>query len=134
MKSSFFLFGSALLFIAITILLNSISHHLYWYWQSGWIDSVAHFFGGLGTTLLFLWFYFYSGLITPAAKVKIIFFSSLFYVLIVGALWEIFEYKFGLVVNSPGYLSDTFSDLIMDLIGGAVAFLMVRYMVIRWRN
>src|SRR5947207_394722 len=96
MKSSFFLFASALLFIGVTILLNSVARHLYWYWQSGWIDSLAHFCGGLGATLLFLWFCFFSGLITPPTKSKVIFFSSLFYALIIGILWEIFEYKIGI--------------------------------------
>lgn len=49
--------------------------------------------------------------------------ALIIYLLLVGGLWEIYEYKAGLTFYSIDFIFDTISDLSMDLCGGLFAYL-----------
>lgn len=91
----------------------------YLYWTVAEYDSILHFLGGLWTALLFLWFYFFSGLFAPKSRSFLSYFlistSSL---VLVGVAWEIFELLTGLTyVHWQDYYSDTALDFVMDFFG-----------------
>jgi hypothetical protein len=114
-----------IIFIAIT---NGLANMFSWYWRIPWFDMPMHFLGGLWVGLVALWLYFYSGILSFTQKVspfKIykIFAVSLIAVIIVGGIWELFEFGVNTVIvfstqNSP---LDTVSDIIFDILGGATA-------------
>ena len=118
-KNSFILIFFLVLIIAV---LNSIGNSFFLYWKFWWFDIVMHFLGGLWVGLSALWVYFFSGYFKDIKRnKKNIFFISLFSVLIIGLGWEVFEYI--IKVNfSDNYISDTVSDLIMDICGSVVAY------------
>lgn len=99
-----------------------------WYHTIWWIDNIMHIMGGVWIALLFFfekknrlpafgrhlpfWFYF---------------FLIISVVMFVGVVWEWFEYLVDILFFTEKAefraqlgLPDTMSDLIMDLIGGAV--------------
>ncbi len=121
------LFREALFLLIIVAILHTIASDFYLYWSIPWIDVILHFLGGLTVSLSSIWFLFsiksyFSSL--KLTKGEIVFFS-IFCVVIIGVLWEIFELYFGITFLSDGifYIRDTSSDLLMDLAGGVVGSL-----------
>ena len=86
-----------------------------------------HFLGGLWVGLTALWFFFFSGYmhknvnLVRSTKIFLITIAS---VIVVGVLWEVWELWADLVfVNEAGYFLDTSLDMVMDTLGGIVAFI-----------
>lgn len=127
---SFLLFTLSFILVAITLIIDYFSRHFYLYWQLSWIHPIAHFVGGLGSTLFFAWVCFFSGFF-PNLKIKskTTLITFLAYVLIVGSLWEVYQYKFGLVYYSPIYISDTLFALGMDILGGLSAYFLASIII-----
>ena len=119
--NKFIILLGGLFFILLSLSINLLAKHFYLYWQSGWIDSLAHLSGSIGVTLLFFFFY-------PRGDL----FLSLFFILLVGIAWEVYEYQAGLVFYSSSYLSDTLSDLFFDLLGGFLVYYSVNFLVKKW--
>jgi len=110
-----------------------------WYWTCNWIDMPMHFLGGLWLALLF--FYFINPKLSPYGRPPegrqinnyewlITLISVLGFVILVGVLWEFFEFLFDVFIASKGYLAvaqqgtaDTMADLFFDLLGGLVAWI-----------
>jgi len=93
---------------------------LYLHWMYWWYDVGLHFFGGVCVSLAML-------SVFPknwSKEGKVIALGTLA-ALIIGILWEIFEYSNGLMIApyGPYYWMDTISDLIMDTSGGFFATL-----------
>lgn len=121
----------------ILIAVFAVFHHLalkfYFYWTFWWFDIFMHFFGGVWIALFFVWFLFFSNF-SKFIKMNInkiknrkIFFVSILVVLVAGLLWEVFEVYANLVsVQEYGYAFDTSLDLVMDLTGGAMAFVCIK--------
>lgn len=83
-----------------------------------------HFLGGFVSALIILsvmaWRANYS---LDLAKSSGLLVLALLGALVVGMLWEIFEYQAGLVWNALGdYPFDIFKDLVMDIAGGYLAY------------
>jgi hypothetical protein len=53
--------------------------------------------------------------------------NVLFFVLVISALWELYELYFDMTFASdPEYSFDTSLDFVMDTLGGLVAFLLMK--------
>lgn len=124
------LFIEQFVLIAIIAILHYLALKFYFYWTLEWFDIFMHFLGGLWVVLFFVWFLFFSKFIKIDIKKhqnRKIFFVSILAVLVVGLLWEVFEVFASFVsVQERGYALDTSLDLMMDLIGGVLAFLYIK--------
>jgi hypothetical protein len=117
MKRSLLFVGFGL--IALLFFVHEFSTMYYVYWTNGWTDHLTHFIGGAALGFLGLWLCFASGLFlkkTPTFKEA--FSLGVLSALVVGVVWEVFEYKTGIVSLSSGYGIDTFGDLLSDVCGG----------------
>ncbi len=105
-----------ILFIAV---LNGLANEFSWYWRIPWFDMPMHFLGGLWLGSVALWWYTHNAVLTPLR----IFLISLTTVLVVGVLWEFFEFSVDTVVIISGQngILDTTTDIIFDIIGGITA-------------
>ena len=89
------------------------------YWTYPWFDIPMHALGGAVVALGFL-----------VAHVALRhgagdwgFWTTLAFVLVVGTLWELFEFWGGINgPQEPDYIADTILDFAMDLLGGAVGY------------
>lgn len=125
----------AVLFILV-ILLNALAFQFNWYWRLWWFDLLMHFLGGL--TVAFTVFYItqtaYKNYFSRLVKHKADLFSlAIISAFLVGGAWELFE--FGLdqyqtsivalksIATLQIGLTDSFFDLLFDLIGASVAAL-----------
>jgi len=95
----------------------------YIYWLYPWFDILMHFWGGAVVAV---------GALTPVfsscTRIRVASLGvALLIVLGVGIAWEVFEWYF-VIVDSHDYLEDTVLDLIMDLGGGAIGFLLARWL------
>ena len=121
------LFIEQFILIAVIAVLHFLALKFYLYWTFEWFDILMHFLGGLWVALVATWFFFFSGFlykdIKPIKKVKI-FSIAIISVIIVGVLWEVWELEADLVfIDEAGYFFDTSLDLVMDTLGGVVAFI-----------
>lgn len=110
---------------ALLTILHLLAVNFSFYWSITEFDSLVHFIGGLLVSTLFLWFYFHSGIFMPETR-KIVqhFLIAMLGTLFISVAWEIFEVVEGIAVLSwSEYASDTSLDLVMDLLGAAVACL-----------
>ena len=94
----------------------------YLYWTVEWFDILMHFLGGALVALLSMFIFYTSGYLNfPKEHFLSVFAMILGSVLLVGLVWELWELFVGFtdVLVDQG---DTILDLIMDIIGGIVAF------------
>ena len=90
------------------------------YWITGWFDGVSHLIGGFG--IFFVLSYVFSFKSKKPSLGVIITFS-----LLIGILWELFEIKYGITsILSRQYFPDTSMDLVCDIVGSCIAFLITR--------
>jgi len=113
-------FFSIMLLAALQILAVMFSLYMF-YW---WFDIPMHFLGGFFVGILSLWSFFfainYHG--SPVTPLKVLVVGVLG-ALLVGLVWELFEYESGLTWNAIGsYQLDTIKDLTMDVLGGYTAY------------
>jgi hypothetical protein len=113
-----------LLFLTILVaVLHITALELYLYWTVSWFDILMHFIGGAVIGVATTFVFFTSGYIKyPNDHWVVVLSVTLGAVLIVGLAWELWEVFVGFtdVVND---VNDTIVDLIMDLLGGSVAYL-----------
>ena len=112
--ASFILFFLSLVLLAV---IHYLAINLSLYWIYPWLDIPIHFLGGavvaLGTQ---------SSLFKRIFKTSdISFIKTLLIVLFVGTVWEVFEWRVG-IVDSIKYAFDTGLDICMDLLGGVIGF------------
>lgn len=121
-----------LILIWVLALVHMIAEYYHFYWIFRWFDIVTHFLGGVWVGLAGLWIWFYSGYIrTPSLPKKNVFLVAILAGLLVGLVWELFEYAVwvwsgdGLPLN---YVGDTVLDVCVDVIGaGGGAFFFSRF-------
>lgn len=110
--------------IAVIATLHFSALQFYLYWRFWWFDILTHFLGGLWISISFLWLFFQFGFTNIIKNHKnynlaVAFLASL----LVGLMWEAFEYYFGIVAtDAANYVVDTMTDISFDLIGGFVAY------------
>ena len=107
--------------IFFILLVHSLALKFYWYFTIWWLDMFVHFLGGFWIGLVALWFFSKKFKFLTESKAFIgIILKILFFVLLVGIGWEVFEILVNDVIakDSFDYL-DILSDLFFDLVGGA---------------
>ena len=104
------------LLIVFISIMNALAFMFSWYWRVPWLDMPMHFLGGLWVGSVALWFYSQS----IRGKLYSIFFVSIGAVLIVGGLWEMFEFSADSLISfsEQNKAIDTASDIMFDIIGG----------------
>lgn len=123
------LFTEQFVLVTIIAILHYLALKFYLYWSIWWFDIPVHFLGGLWVGFIAMWFLFLSGIVyknvefTKTTKIFLIIVAS---VIAVGILWEVFEVYSGVLTFEKNYWSDTSLDLVMDTIGGIVAFIYSR--------
>ena len=117
------LFIEFFLILILVAVLHYAATIFFLYWAVAWFDILMHFLGGLLIGLMTLYIFFTSGYVKyPNGHWVVVLSVTLGAVLIVGLAWELWELFAGLsdVLKDR---ADTILDLIMDMIGGSVAFL-----------
>lgn len=115
-----------LLLSIILLILNAFALKFHLYFTTWWADNINHFLGGAVFALVFYNLGLYINYQKDLSRIK----SNILIILailIVGVLWEVFEWYFELTfVSDTDYWSDTILDVIMDTIGG---ILMLKYII-----
>src|SRR3989338_6536218 len=122
--SQFRLLLSSLCVLTLLAVAHYFALEYFWYWTYPLIDIPVHFFGGLGMALLVTWFFVRFGILQNTTSRKRLLFI-LGGVLAIGILWEFFEVFIG-VAKQPGYFFDTAHDLINDLCGAVLGYLLAK--------
>lgn len=104
--------------LAITALLYFLGFFLYLHWVFWWYDILLHLLGGAWVVLVSMWLLKVSNKVQPWASIIAV-------VIMIGALWEVFEMLIG-APRESNYLFDTSLDLLMDVIGAVGAIIFVR--------
>ena len=112
-------------FVTLAILyIAALSQDLFFYiW---WFDIPLHFLGGLWIGLTSIYIYHHSERFKPIVLENHLFLSIFLCVIVVGVLWEFFEYYTGLAFAFGNYPLDTVKDMLMDILGGVVSYIYFR--------
>lgn len=126
LRSNFF--GSVFILIVIIGGLHYIADVFNLYWEVWWFDLMMHFLGGFWIALSTLWLIYFSPFFEGKSKsFKVFLLSGIVGAMLIGILWEIFEYATDSTYTAHNYILDTSTDLVADFIGGVVAVLYVYY-------
>ncbi len=108
-----------LLLAGVVFILHTVAMDHFFYWRFWWYDIMMHFTGGILIGGLILW-----GIlrVRPNVSRGNLFLTLLIGTIIVGIGWEVMEYVGGITQGEAGYVFDTVKDLIMDTLGGLVAW------------
>jgi len=127
-RQKLILLALALVLIVGGLHLLAIDLHLYW--TVKYFDSLLHFLSGGAVGFAGIWFALTNkNTLTP----KEILAYALWSIVIVGILWEIFELMGNITSFSDGmyYITDTTSDLVMDILGSLMAVIYTRQFIIK---
>lgn len=106
-----------LLFLLVILYILRVEFYLSW--TTWWFDLILHFIASCmaGVVVVFLLQRFFEVITTNQIKIILLATAG---ALVVGIVWEIYELYFGQTFLSDGivYITDTASDLIMDICGG----------------
>lgn len=122
----------AIFIIAIDTLANKMS----WYWIFKWLDIPMHILGGILAGYFGLWLYSLAIWYKSKYKISIVdlvnkskrIWPAIISAIIVGIVWEVIEYYFGLSGLNEIHRTDTLFDLVNDTFGGFLAFLVWKYL------
>lgn len=98
-------------------------YYLFW-----WLDGALHFLGGFWIVLVFNFLMKHFGLNLTGGQARLAFLVIfLGLTAFAGVLWEFFEFGLNRYIVHIGFITyeDTLSDLFFDLLGGALALLLV---------
>lgn len=111
--------------IVISILQHgAITYYLYWQWA--WFDIIMHMLGGffIGVGVLYGYVRVVVSHLQKMTADRIILYT-VFFVLVVGLVWELFELATGMydpiLASTNGLLRDTIGDVVSDGIGALIA-------------
>ena len=91
------------------------------FWEIWWLDIPMHFLGGLWVVILSAWFFsHFSFFHSRKGNAKFVWSTLLFSVVLIGVLWEVFEYATGTAAPPQEYWSDTLLDIAMDFLGAFI--------------
>jgi uncharacterized membrane protein YoaK (UPF0700 family) len=118
----------ALFLIAISVLavVQFVATTNFLYWRYSWLDMPMHFLGGLCVALGFAILPFFRVTLPPQYRTLV---PYLVFVFLVGIAWEVFEYANGISLASvhERLFTDTLMDLILDLFGGYLGFVISKH-------
>lgn len=105
-------------------LVNTLANTFYWYSAIWWFDIPMHIMGGifLGLSAGAL---FFKTLLPLSTRERFV--TILLFVFIIGLGWEIFEYLVQSITKGPKLANfpDSVKDMLVDLLGGALAYIFV---------
>jgi hypothetical protein len=101
--------------LALLSILHAFGVYAGLYENLTWYDFITHFLGGVCVGFGALWLHLYLG---ASAR---FFYWTLAWVLVIGILWEMFEY-FGGAMRENSYKIDTIIDLILDTAGALIVW------------
>lgn len=113
---------AGLVLAAILSALNLIALKFYLYWPKNGLfafDTFMHFLGGFTLGVLAVWFFgnIYRG--------RGLLWAVFVTVLVLGGVWEVFEYVFDLTGIAKGmYWIDTIHDMVLDGLGAVAAYVL----------
>ena len=120
-----------LLYIALAlVILLAVVHftadffHLYW--ALWWFDNLSHFLAGFSLGFFSLAIFYESNLFGDKLSFSKAVFISFISVMMLGGVWEIFEYVNGLTQSTEKYSLDVIHDLLSDALGAILAFLIAK--------
>ncbi len=104
--------------ILFLLVANFLANKFYWYHSIWCLDMFMHFLGGFWVGIACLH-------VSKSADVSFkSIFKILFFVLLIGIGWELFEILVNdVIAQNPFNYLDTFSDILFDLAGGTLAIL-----------
>ncbi|KND48625.1 MAG: putative membrane protein (4 TMH) [Parcubacteria bacterium C7867-005] len=81
-----------------------------------------HFLGSFALGLFIIWFVFLSELFWKSVpNKKTIFFAVILSMIVIGGVWELFEYTNNLTESTEGYTKDVVHDMISVFVGAVLA-------------
>src|SRR3989338_4890699 len=84
------------LMVVLVWVLNYVAGVYNLYWGINEFDSLVHFLAGTAVSLFFIWFYFFSSFFIPTKRnLKEFIFVTIFSIIFVAVLWEIYELFLG---------------------------------------
>ncbi len=114
------LFIKLTIFLYIIAVLHFLALYFSWYWSIWWYDIPMHIMGGFWVGGMVLWLYFLyrkEEIDENINRFRVVM-ISLVATLIIGILWELFEFSLDtFVIFKTNDLVDTASDIINDIIG-----------------
>lgn len=136
------MFKKFILFLIIVFCFFSILFFLGWqgnfFYTIDWYDKFLHFSAGICVFLAVWWLMDILEKVQTINKKSFFFkiFIPLLFLLVIGVLWEVFEFTIAKMFDFPLFqeeFSDTLGDLIFDIIGGVfgilILFLYRRYKI-----
>jgi len=122
-------------FIGILVaVLHQTALSLGLYWTVEWLDILMHFLGGVLIALITLLFIYDKKFVSFSNHHPILmFFFALTFVLIIGLAWELWELYMGMSDIKTDAV-DSGIDIVMDTIGGVVAYLYSRKKICQTEN
>lgn len=111
------------LFLAVVHFAAEVFHL---YWAIWWFDNLSHLLAGFSlgffSLSIFYEFDFFGNKLSSSRAV----FLSFIFVMILGGIWEIFEYVNGLTQSTEKYSLDVFHDLLSDALGAILALVIAK--------
>ena len=99
-------------------LADLVAKYFYWYSSLWYFDMIMHFLGGLWVGMFFIYVFLTRKELPMALRFSL---KIILLVLVVGVLWEFFEFYINVVSATTFEWRDTLSDVIFDLLGGLVS-------------
>ena len=118
--------------IYLILALHIVAEVFFLYWTYTWYDLVMHFLGGLWLSLALLWMAQSSGYLKTEPTAVPALLSIVCGVLLIGLLWEVFEYFTNIFFSiefKDGYVFDTILDVTMDFLGGGTGYFVYRQLL-----
>lgn len=116
--------------VSVVAVLHSVAIDKAYYWTLPWYDIMMHFLGGVWLAFFIFWIH-----ATKPLPFKLGVAQVLLFVIGVGLLWEAYELFFKMTfVGDPEYPFDTSLDLVMDTLGGVVAFVISKFLFVRGKT
>ncbi len=112
--------------VALLAVVHFIATAFYFYWIFWWFDNLSHFLAGLSLGFFSLYIFYESGLLENKLSLSQVISLSFISVMVLGGVWEIFEYTNGLTESTEGYSLDVIHDLLSDALGAILALLVAR--------
>lgn len=129
MKSPvFFIFATSVFVMGIV---HVIALELSLYWRYDWLDIPMHILGGFSVAF---GFYTLCERKIFIQRRHVTLFPLLFLVLIVGLLWEVFEIWAGIPLLEDDFETDIAYDLIMDIAGGFLGWVVAKSLNVKLRS
>jgi|SRR3989338_3468528 len=102
-------------------LVDFLAKYFYWYSLIWYFDMIMHFLGGLWVGMFFI---YVLSMKKPLTYGSSSFFRIILCTLIIGILWEIFEFfTYNYIGQNSFDISDTLADIFFDLAGGVLAIM-----------